>query len=346
VTDREEFREEVEDAVEIVKLETGATQAAIEKATIDQQIVTAHAYPRSMQSFLNELKEFATMDQETASSCFYSLKRANKKIEGPSVRMAELIGYCFGNLRTKTTIISVDEETITVEGWFYDLERNRAYSDQVTRGISDRHGRRYSADMIRVTANAASAIAFRNAVMKGVPRSLWKSIIPDIRKAMLGKGTMEEKRKAAAAWFGERGVSEARVLGYLEVKGWADVGEEELIDLRGVITAVNEGETTINELFPREGSTPTTAADDLTRKIQEKEASPQPPAGEDSGSASAGPGPDESPAASLPPKRRKTCAVAKCINPPASDSVLCRKHRDEKAPPAGEPEGQEQGELL
>ena len=46
---------------------------AIERANIDIQIATAKKYPRSLARVKNDILSTATLDEETAESCFYVL---------------------------------------------------------------------------------------------------------------------------------------------------------------------------------------------------------------------------------------------------------------------------------
>ena len=43
----------------------------LQKAEIDSQIATAHAFPRSLDIFKKRATEMATLDVETAGSCIY-----------------------------------------------------------------------------------------------------------------------------------------------------------------------------------------------------------------------------------------------------------------------------------
>jgi hypothetical protein len=57
---------------------------------------------------------------------FYKLPRGGKKIEGPSVRMAEVVAYSWGNLRVDARIATGGAKTVTAVGTAFDLERNVA----------------------------------------------------------------------------------------------------------------------------------------------------------------------------------------------------------------------------
>ena len=238
---------------EIGSFEKAATGNALEQITrgeIDIQISTAKRFPRSMTEFKRTAYQLATIDQATAQSMWYSLPRAGKKIEGPSIRFAEVLAYWWGNLRVHAAIVDIGETHITAMGSAFDLERNTGTRTRTLRRITDKDGKRYNEDMIGVTGNAAMSIAFREAVFKIIPRSLAKDVYEAARKASLGKGTFEEQRKGAVDWFTNRGISLERVLAALDRKGMADLDVEDVLTLRGFATAINEGEASIETIFP------------------------------------------------------------------------------------------------
>ena len=149
-----------------------AVQMAV--AEVDQQIATAHAYPRSIDKVMKNILTLATLDEETAKECIYALPRANKIIPGPSIRLAEIMLSQWQNARVGTRVTHVDrfEKYVEAEGIFHDLETNVATTARVRRRISDKRGRLYDDDMIMVTSNAAAAIAKRNAILAGVPKGV------------------------------------------------------------------------------------------------------------------------------------------------------------------------------
>ena len=151
---------------------------SLARAEIDQQIATAHAYPRSIDRAKKNILTLATLDEETAEECIYALPRGGKPIKGPSARFSEIIASQWGNCRVAARVTHVDrtEKFVEAEGVFHDLETNTAWSAKVRRRISDKHGKLLSDDMIIVTGNAACSIAKRNAVLTGVqPTSAQKA---------------------------------------------------------------------------------------------------------------------------------------------------------------------------
>jgi len=231
---------------------------AISKAELDQQITTARAFPRSLKRFVNECMDMATLNDKVASECIYALPRDGKTIEGPSARLAEIVASAWGNCRAGARVVDEGLEFITAQGVFHDLERNVCITYEVRRRITGRDGRRFKADMIGVTGNAACSIALRNAVFKGVPKAFWSDIYEAARKAAVGDiKTLANKRADALAYVQKMGATEPMVLAALGVSGVEDIGADELVTLRGIITAVKEGETTIEQAFaPKETTEP------------------------------------------------------------------------------------------
>jgi hypothetical protein len=227
-----------------------ATIPSINRAEIDMQIATAKRYPRSITAFKRQAMEMALLDEETAASMFYVLPRAGKKIEGPSVRLAEVIGSAWGNIRYGARGLEVGARDVTAEGVCMDLEKNNACSIQIRRRIVDSKGRRYSDDMIQVTMNAACSIALRQAIFKVVPFAYAMEIYEKAKQVSVGKGlTIEQQRKKAVEALAKFKMKEADILKVMKKKGLDDLTVDDLIELRGIYTALNDGETTVAELL-------------------------------------------------------------------------------------------------
>lgn len=226
----------------------------LNRSEIDIQIATAKQYPRDLRKVLGDVRAYATIDEETAEDCFYALKRGKgddaSLIEGISVRLAEIFASCWGNLRVQTRITNNDGKTITAQGVCHDLESNLAVCVEVKRRITDKYGRTFSEDMQVVTGNAASAIAFRNAVLKVIPKAVTKKVVNEIKLVALGQaGDVESKRSSAIKWFQQKGVSVEDILKYVEADCVESIDAEKLLTLRATATAIKEGTTTLAEAF-------------------------------------------------------------------------------------------------
>lgn len=230
---------------------------AIERANIDIQISTARRYPRSLSVVKKRMLNLATLDEETAASCFYKLNRQGKSIDGPSIRLAEIAASSFGNLRFGARVVANDGKMITAQGFCHDLETNVMSTIEVKRRITDKNGRTYSDDMQVVTGNAACAIAARNAIFKVVPFAFVKPVYLEARKAAVGDiTTLADRRTNMLAKFAALGVNEKRLCASLDKKGIEEIGLTELEDLIGIYGAIRDNETTVDEAFPEQPTKP------------------------------------------------------------------------------------------
>ena len=228
----------------------GGTVALLNKSEIDMQVATAHKYPRSIKRFRDEALQMVTLNESVAESCIYALPRGNKTIEGPSARFAEVVASSWGNCRAGARVVSDEGDFITAQGVFHDLERNVAITYEVQRRITDSKGKRYNADMIGVTGNAASSIALRNAILKGVPKAFWDDMYQAARKTVMGDiKTLANRRADALKAFVGYGINQQQILDKLEVGGVEDITLEHLVVLRGLLTAIKDGDTTPEMAF-------------------------------------------------------------------------------------------------
>lgn len=235
--------------VQGMSVESG-TVALINRSEIDQQVSTAHKFPRSIKRFRNEALQMVTLNESVAESCIYALPRGDKTIEGPSARFAEVVASAWGNCRAGARVVSDQGDFITAQGVFHDLERNVAITYEVQRRITDKRGNRFNADMIGVTGNAASSIALRNAILKGVPKAFWDDMYQAARAVVMGDfSTLANRRADALKAFISLGVSNEQVFAKLGVESVHDITLEHLVTLRGLITAIKEGDTTPEQAF-------------------------------------------------------------------------------------------------
>lgn len=246
--------------------------SALSKAELDIQITTAKAYKRSVKKFYDDALSMATINEEVAGGCFYAIPRDGKTIEGPSIRMAEIVANAWSNLHAATRIKDDDGKFITAEAVVWDLERNVRLGFEVRRRVTDRNGRRFKDDMVLMTMNAAMAIAFRNAVFKVVPSAFTRPIFNACRRVAVGDAqTLSARRDEALKYCSKHGVIPERVFAALGVTSELDIDLDRLATLRGLITAIGDGDTTIDDAFPD----PTGAkAAEEKRKAKENEGKP------------------------------------------------------------------------
>lgn len=252
---------------------------AINRAEVDIQIATAHRFKRSIADFLKRATEMATIDEEVAKSCIYRLKRrgddGEKIIEGESIRMAEIVAACYGNMRIAGQITNQTPTRVTVRAVAHDLEMNVLFAQEKIAKTVKRNGEPYSDDMQVIAANATMSKAIRDAIFRVIPKSMIKPVMDAVRKTAVGDSTtLTERRTKAMAWVKTLGIEISRVFATLGVKGEAEIGLEQLETLIGLHTAIKEGDMTPEQAFPATGdeqpSRGQSAEVKLPRKKKEK----------------------------------------------------------------------------
>jgi hypothetical protein len=256
---QEEKQEVTAEPVEIMPVQASAIEI-MERSAIDVQIATAKKYPIHSANQLSKIKDeimsFATLDEETAASCFFTLPRGGKTIQGPSVRLAEIAHACYGNLRTATRVLAVVTEAETphviIQSVEHDLEKNVAVSLEKRRRIVKKKSKdRIDEDDINLAVNACTSIAFRDAVFKVVPLALIKPAYEAAKKVAIGEvKSLAAKRNKVIERLKQMGVTEDRILAVVECRRIEDIALENLEILIGLGTAIKDGDTTIEEAFP------------------------------------------------------------------------------------------------
>jgi hypothetical protein len=301
------------------------------RSELETQITTARRFPRSLALFKANALSLVRLDQATAAACFYALPRRQRgedgtvkrvTITGPSVRLAEIVAGAWGNLRAGARIVGVEAGEVVAQGYAHDLQTNYAIVTETRRRIVDREGRRYSDDLVVVTQNAACAIARRNAMFAVIPRAYVNQLVAVAMKVAAGdESTLVDTRRAVLAELADLGAPPARVCDRLERGGVSDLDLDDVGLLRGLVTAIRDGETTVAAEFPAPAgeASPSTssrsaALADTVRRRRHRKAeggapaargaeapAPTPPAAE----APAAPAAPSGASASTPPPRDK-----------------------------------------
>lgn len=233
-----------------------AVAVRLARVEIDTHIATARAYPRSMARAMKEVFDLVNLDQESASECIYALPRGGKPIKGPSVRFAEIVASAWGNCHVGSRVVAVDlqDKVVIAEGVFWDLQSGLKRVAQVRRRITDRGGKLFNEDMIVVTGNAACSIAMREAVLKGVPKAIWRRAYEQAERVTNGDvKTLVERRDEAVKAFAAYGVTPELIFEALEVGGPEDIGLDEIGTLRSMLRSIRSEEATVESYFPNLG---------------------------------------------------------------------------------------------
>lgn len=219
---------------------------------IEAAIALAQKRPRDEEAVKAKIEKLAILDPECAHENVYALPRGGKPIRGPSIRLAEIISTCYRNNLTLAMVKETDRvnKVVKAVGIFYDLEGNVIVSKEQQRRISDKNGRLFSEDMITVTQNAACSIALRNAILSGVPRSIWRKAFVLCEQVLAGDiATLVERREKAFKAFAAFGIKPEQLCAVLEVPGVESIDQEHMPTLIAMHASLKSGEATVEEMF-------------------------------------------------------------------------------------------------
>lgn len=236
---------------DVATIDTSA-MTALAGIEIDRQIATARRFPRMPSRIQKAIFDLATLDEEASKESMYALPRGGKPITGPSIRFAETVKQAFGNCRASSRVVEINrtDRYVESEGIFLDLETNVATKITHRRRIVDKRGRLFSDDMVLMTGNAACSIAMREAILKGVPKPIWRKGYEAVTKVVTGDvKTLVERRDRAVKAFAAYGVKPEQVYGVLGVAGEEDILMDHLPVLFGMFSAIKNGEHTVEEMF-------------------------------------------------------------------------------------------------
>lgn len=239
------------------------------RADIDTAISTAHAFPRDPVKAAHKMHQIVLGSVESAGRCYYTLPgrktkdgTVGKPIQGPSIRLMEIVAAEWGNLHVGTRLLEEGDRYIIVQGAARDLESNHTVETIVTRRITYRSGERYGDDLINVTIMAALSIAYRNVVKMVVPQTAWGPILDQAiamgkspaasTKTKSGQEVDAELKKRVEGMtraFEAYGITPSMILKKVGRKDMAEITFEDLGTLRGIYTALKEDFSTAEEEF-------------------------------------------------------------------------------------------------
>lgn len=233
---------------------------SIVRAEIDMKVATAKQYPRVLSRVKQDMLSFATLDEETASACFYTLPRGGKTIQGPSVRLAEIAISSFGNISAGTRVLSVEASGenphVTIQSVCHDMQNNVTVSIEKRRAINakknkDGTKKPISDDDIQLAVNACSAVAFRDAAFKVIPQALIKPVFDAAKRVAVGDvKSLSVNRQKIVDRLKQMGALEERIFAVVEARKIDDITVEKLEILIGLGTSIRDGQTTIEKAFP------------------------------------------------------------------------------------------------
>lgn len=240
----------------VVELRSSGVQSAAGAPMLSELTRIARENPRNEAASVAKAERLVAMNREVATSCFYKLKRYDKKkkcdvfIEGPSIRLAEIFCSVWKNTYRGSYVTDIGATHVTARAEFIDLENLTFKYATVKRRITTSAGLRYGDDMITMTAQAACSVAERNATLAGIPRSFVNIVYATAKKIAVGEAkSIGERRQKMVEEFAKIRVTLEQILKYVDRAELVEITMDDMELLLGTYTAIHEGISTVEETF-------------------------------------------------------------------------------------------------
>lgn len=223
-------------------------------------LLLAKQFPRNYTTcYANAI--LACQRKSFAEKAFYSYPRGKETVTGVTIRFAEHLAACYGNLDYGIKELSHEDGKSEMQAYAWDLETNARTSQNFTvEHVREANGRTTKLtsqrDIYEHTANDG-ARRLRSRILAILPPDLVEKCIEECRKTLAGKNDVPliDKVKNMVTGFAKLGVTkemlEKRLGHTLE-----SVNADELVEYIGIYNGIKQKETAISDWFEQ----PKTAA--------------------------------------------------------------------------------------
>jgi hypothetical protein len=189
--------------------------ASREVAEVQAAMMLAKRFPRDEKSAMDKIM-VACQREGLASTAIYQYARGGQDISGPSIRLAETIARCWGNIHFGLREIEQRDGESTVEAYAIDLETNTR-AQRVFQAKHVRSRRSGNEDLIdprdiyELVANQGSRRT-RACILALIPGDIIESAVDECNKTLKVKADLNPDRiKKMLTAFSEFGVEKSQI---------------------------------------------------------------------------------------------------------------------------------------
>lgn len=254
------------------KINQGVVAVESSRAIAEAQgkLIMAKEFPRSYTYAYAKAIE-ACQRKSFADKAFFSYPRGGQTVTGVTIRFAEEMARCYGNLDYGIKEMSHEEGKSEMQAYCWDLETNTISSQNFTvEHIRESGGRSTKLtsqrDIYERTANDG-ARRLRSRILAILPPDLVEDCINECKKTLAGQNTLPliDKVKSMVSGFAKLGVT-AEMLEKRLGHTIESTNNDELVEYIGIFNGLKQKETTISDWFEQ----PKTASQ-LTELLKEEE---------------------------------------------------------------------------
>ena len=246
---------------------TIAIEASRAIAEAQGKLVIAKRFPRDeVQSYAKAME--ACQRPTMAAKAFYSFPRGGQTVEGPTIRFAEELARCWGNIDYGIKELSQDDGKSEMQAYAWDLETNA----QSVQNFTNPHQREQGKKMVTLTSqrdiyenNANMATRrLRSRILAILPAWFVEDAIAECKKTLSGQNDtpLIDRVKKMVVQFAKLGVTQEMIEKRLKRK-IDTMTSDDFVEYVGIYNAVKGGESKIADWFDAQKE-----ASDLTEALK------------------------------------------------------------------------------
>ena len=232
---------------------TVAIEASRAIAEAQGKLVIAKRFPRNEVAAYAKAME-ACQRPTMAAKAFYSFPRGGQTVEGPTIRFAEELARCWGNIDYGIKELSQDDGKSEMQAYAWDLETNA----QSVQNFTNPHQREQGKKMVTLTSqrdiyenNANMATRrLRSRILAILPSWFVEDAIAECKKTLAGKNDtpLIDRVKNMVVAFVRLGVTQEQIEKRLKRK-IDTMNADDFTTFIGIYNAIKQGESKIADWF-------------------------------------------------------------------------------------------------
>lgn len=246
---------------------TVAIEASRAIAEAQGKLVIAKRFPRDeVQAYAKAME--ACQRPTMAAKAFYSFPRGGQTVEGPTIRFAEELARCWGNIDYGIKELSQDDGKSEMQAYAWDLETNA----QSVQNFTNPHAREQGKKMVTLTSqrdiyenNANMATRrLRSRILAILPSWFVEDCIEECKRTLAGRNDtpLVDRVKKMVVQFAKMGVTQEQIERRLQRKV-DTMNSDDFVEYIGIYNAIKQGDSKIADWFEAEKT-----ANDLTDALR------------------------------------------------------------------------------
>jgi len=271
--------------VSAVQADSEVARAAAE---VQSRIIVARQFPRDMTEVTSNIRT-ACQRQRLAELAIYQYRKGGAVVEGPSIRLAEMIAREMGNIQFGRRELSTNNRETKVQVFAYDLERNTSEVIEFTvrHEMKARGQRRVLEDPREIYEHVAnqSARRMRAALLAVIPGDVVDMALDEINKTLSrqdGGKPLTDQIREMVFYFRDLGVTAEMIEGRVG-HSIDSLSHYEVAQLRKIFASLRDEASSVSDWFEQSApadSVKNAARDAVKKRMAEKKSATQAPAEE------------------------------------------------------------------